>query len=122
MRSRALTRPWCPHFGQTLRFFSRSVRYSTASHAGHLTHRPSGTAFLLAPGVDLIRGGRSFWSQLIFSPDPSSQCRLLGGLFDDAVDGAAYCSEPGGGAPGRFGGRTRLDLLDDAAADHHGVG
>src|SRR5206468_11590798 len=44
-RWRAERRLWKPHLGQTCRLFSRSVKYSTASHEGHLLHRPSGTAF-----------------------------------------------------------------------------
>src|ERR1039458_5158687 len=42
-RSRAPMRMWWLHFGQTLRLRSSSARYSTASQAGHLIHRPSGT-------------------------------------------------------------------------------
>ncbi|MNN22387.1 hypothetical protein D3C81_1357440 [compost metagenome] len=42
-RARAPTRMWWSHFGQTSRVFSSSGRYSTASQAGHLCHRPSGT-------------------------------------------------------------------------------
>src|SRR5688500_6382898 len=36
-------RMWWLHFGQTLRLRSSSARYSTASQAEHLIHRPSGT-------------------------------------------------------------------------------
>src|SRR5690606_8132170 len=44
---------------------SRSVRYSTDSHEGHLTHRPSGTDLRGALSERWMRGGRSFSSQLI---------------------------------------------------------
>src|SRR5580658_5445249 len=42
-RSRAPIRIWWLHLGQTFRFRSSSARYSTASQAGHLIHKPSGT-------------------------------------------------------------------------------
>src|SRR5580658_8303193 len=42
-RSRAPIRMWWLHLGQTLRLRSSSARYSTASQAGHLIQRPSGT-------------------------------------------------------------------------------
>ena len=60
--------------GRRSRFFSRSVRYSVASHDGHLTHSPSGTGVLRTPGVLLMRGGSSFCSQLI-RQCPSMQWR-----------------------------------------------
>src|SRR5438128_979016 len=119
MRSRALMRPWWPHFGHTLRFFSRSVRYSTASHAGHLTQSPSGIDFLLTPGVALIRGGRSFCNQLIGFPEVGARSgRSLG----DLVDRDAYGSEPRCGAPCRFARRAGFNFLNDATADHDRVG
>src|SRR5690606_18381003 len=58
-------RRWCEHFGQTWILDSRSVRYSTDSHDGHLTHKPSGTDLRCAPSARWIRGGSSFSSQLI---------------------------------------------------------
>src|SRR5438552_8950313 len=117
MRSRAETRPWCPHLGHTLRFCSRSVRYRTVSHDGHLTQRPSGTAFLFMPGVALIRGGSNFCNQLIvFS------LAALGSALGHGVDGVANRRQPRAGAGGCLLRRSALDFLDDAAADHHRVG
>src|SRR5256885_12599448 len=56
---------WWLHFGQTLRFCSRSVLYSTVSQAGHLIHRPSGTERRSLGSVCWILGGNSFSNQLI---------------------------------------------------------
>ncbi len=69
-RWRAESRLWKPHFGHTWRLFSRSVKYSTASHDGHLLHRPSGTAFFCCAPSRLILGGRSLRNQLM-SPAPA---------------------------------------------------
>src|SRR5207247_10720574 len=98
MRSRALMRPWWPHFGQTLRFFSRSVRYSTASHAGHLTQSPSGIDFLVTPGVALIRGGKSFCNQLISS---LRQAALLATLASALRTVPSHPAAPAAASPAR---------------------
>src|SRR5207249_10418449 len=104
-------RVWKPHFGHTIRFFSRSVRYSTASHDTHLIHRPSGTGVLRTPGVLLIRGGSSLVSQLIGSV---RSCRAFSG---HRVERGTDASQPLSRARSGFAGRRLLDLLDDAAAD-----
>src|SRR5438094_9490845 len=66
-------RMWWLHFGQTCRFDSRSERYSTASHDGHLTHRPSGMVWRFAASERWIRGGSSFSNQLMCSPSQQSE-------------------------------------------------
>ncbi len=54
-RSRAPMRMWCLHFGQTCRLRSSSARYSTASQAGHLIHRPFRDRARAAFGLDARR-------------------------------------------------------------------
>src|SRR6186713_2451482 len=67
-RSRAPMRMWWLHFGQTYRLRSSSARYSTASQAGHLIHRPSGTERVRRSV--LMREGMIFSNHDMFGGEP----------------------------------------------------
>src|SRR5262249_60626448 len=56
------------------------------------------------------------WSLLL------AWCRPSCGLFVDSGAGAAVCSAPARRPRGRVRCGSGLDLLDDAAPDHDGVG
>src|SRR4051812_29109108 len=70
------------------------------------------------PEGALMRGGSSFCSQLIVPPISASSC----GSLANRVERGANAGEPTPGARGRLVRRSGFDFLDDAAADHHGVG
>src|ERR1022692_3729575 len=83
------------------------------------------------PGVALMRGGRSFCSQLmVVSPSRNGPALVSqwsrrdqsGRLPGDLVHGRSYGGEPRCGALGRLRWRTALDFLDDSAADDERVG
>src|SRR6218665_670267 len=108
---------WWPQVGQTFRFFSRSVLYSTLSQLGHLIHRPSGTWRRSAGSLGWILAGRSF-----SSPD-------MGWTTPVGGTGRGLCVECRGDAAQELGrhighafARLVVEQLDDLAADHHGVG
>src|SRR5690348_16430387 len=61
-------RMWWLHLGQTLRLRSSSARYSTASQAEHLIHRPSGTERVRRSV--LMREGMIFSNQDMFGGGP----------------------------------------------------
>src|SRR6187399_2425194 len=71
-------RMWWLHFGQTLRLRSSSARYSTASQAEHLIHRPSGTERVRRSV--LIRDG------MIFSNQDISGRFLVDAVGESAAD------------------------------------
>src|SRR3569623_557945 len=64
------------HLGQTRRLVSRSVRYSTASHDGHFTHKPSGIDLREAESERWMRGGSNFSSQLMGTSSIFFTCAL----------------------------------------------
>src|SRR2546423_15343734 len=95
---------WWLHFGQTLRFCSRSVLYSTVSQAGHLIHRPSGTERRSLGSVCWIFGGRSFSNQLI---------RVL---LVQRVERAADVGDEAGAGGSHILARLGFQQLDDGRA------